>query len=89
MPGYAYAERTLQLSGGDSLFFYTDGVTEAMNPANDLFGDQRLLSVCEESRGLSSERIVTEVSTALGVFVGEAEQSDDVTMMSLVYGPAR
>lgn len=89
MPGCAYAERTLQLSKGDSLFFYTDGVTEAMNPANDLFGDQRLLSVCEESRGLSSERIVTEVSTALGAFVGEAEQSDDVTMMALVYGPAR
>lgn len=89
MPGCAYAERTLQLSRGDSLFFYTDGVTEAMNPANDLFGDRRLLAVCEESRGLSSERIVTEVSTALGVFVGEAEQSDDVTMMALVYGPAR
>lgn len=85
MPGYAYAERTLQLSGGDSLFFYTDGVTEAMNRAGELWGDQRLVETCERLRGLKPEAVVAAVSDALAAFVGEAEPSDDITMMALRY----
>lgn len=85
MPGYAYAERTLQLSGGDSLFFYTDGVTEAMNRAGELWGDQRLVETCERLRGLEPEAVVAAVSDALAAFVGEAEPSDDITMMALRY----
>lgn len=88
VPGCNFGERSIRLTKGDTIFFYTDGVSEAINTNNELFGEQRLLHVCEKAKHLSPERIVTAVENALASFVGDAEQSDDVTMMALAFGTA-
>ena len=54
-------------------------------PAGELWGDQRLVETCERLRGLEPEAVVEAVSDALAAFVGEAEPSDDITMMALRY----
>ncbi|MBR6999034.1 MAG: SpoIIE family protein phosphatase [Lachnospiraceae bacterium] len=91
MDSVPYREQTLQLQPGDLLFLYTDGVTEAENSAETLFGNDRLLSVLNRSFG-SSERacreVCAEVKKALTDYVGDAPQFDDITMLCLYYeGP--
>jgi len=78
-----YNQYEMQLDDGDALFLYTDGVTEAENSAVELFGEDRLhdfISTCGEK---TPDEIVKGVSAALDGFVGEAEQFDDITMLSL------
>jgi sigma-B regulation protein RsbU (phosphoserine phosphatase) len=74
-------EVTLPLGRGDLFVLYTDGISEAMNPAGDCFGDHRLVELAERHRDLTSddlrERILSEVHT----FAGEAAQHDDMTMV--------
>jgi len=91
MEGVPYREQTLQLLPGDLLFLYTDGVTEAENASEELFGNDRLLSVLNRSFG-SGERacreVCAEVKKALTDYVGDAPQFDDITMLCLYYeGP--
>ena len=74
-------EDRLDLGQGDVIVLYTDGITEAMNPSSDLFGDARLSRIVEEHGHLESaelrERILREIET----FVGTADQHDDMTMI--------
>jgi sigma-B regulation protein RsbU (phosphoserine phosphatase) len=74
-------EDRLDLSTGDVIVFYTDGITEAMNADSDLFGESRLSRIVEEHGHLESgelrERILREIET----FVGSADQHDDMTMI--------
>jgi phosphoserine phosphatase RsbU/P len=76
-------EDRIDLSQGDVIVLYTDGITEAMNPSSDLFGDARLSRIVEEHGHLESaelrERILREIET----FVGTADQHDDMTMILL------
>lgn len=85
MPGVAYATDTLHLHPGDALVLYTDGVTEAMNPAQELYGEARLAA----RLALLSDRDVRATCQALAedvhAFAGGAEQSDDITMLVLRY----
>lgn len=85
MPGLAFQEDTVQLKAGDTLFMYTDGVTEAHNPENKLFGDQRLAELIDTEKNEDVEVIVNRVVTDVRQFEGEAEQYDDVTVMALKY----
>ncbi len=83
MDGVSYRKEELQLSPGDELFLYTDGVTEATNGANELFGETRLRDALNEGRdGSISERCAT-VKTGLDRFVDAAPQFDDVTMLAV------
>lgn len=78
-----YNQYEMQLDDGDALFLYTDGVTEAENSAVELFGEDRLhdfISTCNEK---TPDEIIKGASAALDGFVGEAEQFDDITMLSL------
>ena len=75
------------LAPQDRIFLYTDGVTEALNEEKELYGEERLLS-CLNGAGaeaLSLEELLAVVRSSLTEHVKDAEQSDDITMLALVY----
>ena len=76
-------EATIQLDSGDVIVFYTDGVTEAMNEAEDLFGEDRLREVIGAHIHESVGEIQAAIMSALAEFVGNAPRSDDVTLVVL------
>lgn len=78
-----YKDYEMQLDDGDSLFLYTDGVTEAENTHLELYGEERLKNLIESLKGQSPDEIVEGVKAAVNAFAGEAEQFDDITMMAL------
>ena len=83
MEGVSYRKNELQLMPGDELFLYTDGVTEATNKSQALFGESRL---SEALNGVSDETVESRcktVKSAIEEFVGDAEQFDDITMLSV------
>lgn len=88
MEGIRYRKFELQLQPGDTLYLYTDGVTEATDGAQQLYGDERLLALLN-SRSCTTARGVCEaVKADVDAFVGEAEQFDDITMLCLTWhGP--
>jgi sigma-B regulation protein RsbU (phosphoserine phosphatase) len=78
-----FGERELQLKPGETLLVYTDGVTEAMNQAKDLFGEDRLEKAVTGVADLSSEKIAERVIEQVEGFVLEAERSDDITLLAI------
>ena len=76
-----------QLTPGTTLFIYTDGLNEAENAVQEQFGDNRMLAKAGEllSKSLSAEQIVNEMTEAVHRFVGDAEPSDDMTMLAIQY----
>ncbi len=83
MDGMRYKDYELTLEKGDVLFLYTDGVAEATNAANELFGTDRLLAVLNNSSTSDPKTLLENVKSAVDEFVGEAEQFDDLTMLSI------
>ena len=76
-----YKEQELQLQPGDEIYLYTDGVTEAHNSKNELFGEERLLESLNSTKGMTVESICKKVKDDVESFVCEAEQFDDITML--------
>ena len=76
-----YKEQELQLQPGDEIYLYTDGVTEAHNSQNELFGEERLLESLNSTKGMSVDEICKKVKEDVDAFVCEAEQFDDITML--------
>ena len=86
MEGLEFPVRKLQLNPGDCLFLYTDGVTEAMDPEGNLFTEGKLKDLLGTVPGeMVTKDILALVSQAVKDHAGEAEQSDDVTMLGLLY----
>lgn len=85
MPDIEYGEKTMKLMPGDSLFLYTDGINEAMDTSNNLYGDSRLMETCEEMPGRSPREMVELMASSVGDFVNGAHPSDDITMLALTY----
>ena len=88
--GAQYQGQETILAPGDRIFLYTDGVTEAMNEEEELYGEERLLSCLNGtiSQNLGVEEMLAAVGSSLKEHVKTAEQSDDITMLALVYrGP--
>ncbi len=83
MPNSRYREYELQLGNGDRLFVYTDGVPEATNAENELFGTDRMLAALNSCREASSSRILQGVHRHMDDFVGQADQFDDITMLCI------
>lgn len=83
MEGARYKEYELRLDPGDRLFLYTDGVTEATNADNGLFGAGRLVSALNRSKGSSCEELLHRIKEELDAFAGGAPQFDDITMLAL------
>jgi sigma-B regulation protein RsbU (phosphoserine phosphatase) len=76
-----------QLAPGTTLFIYTDGLNEAENAVQEQFGDNRMLAKAGEllAESLTAKQIVNEMTDAVHRFVGDAEPSDDMTMLAIQY----
>lgn len=85
MEGSRYREYEITLEKGDSLFVYTDGVPEATNAENELFGTDRMLEALNQNPDAASEEVIREVQKAIEVFMKQAPQFDDITMLSMIY----
>jgi sigma-B regulation protein RsbU (phosphoserine phosphatase) len=80
-------EQTIPLCTGDLFLFYTDGVTEAMNADDDLFGEGRLGELLEEHADLPSEELRERILRDVAAFAGDTPQHDDMTMILLKVDP--
>ena len=89
MKGYNYKAYQLQLEPGDRLFVYTDGVAEATDADNALFGTRRMIDALNEDPAASPEQVLRHVRGAVDRFVKDAEQFDDLTMLCLEYKGSR
>jgi sigma-B regulation protein RsbU (phosphoserine phosphatase) len=87
MPGVSYPEHTMQLRPDDRLVLYTDGITEAFNPANEAYGLERLVAEILAHRGGSSHTLVERICGSVTHFAGTAPQSDDITLTALKWNP--
>ena len=85
MEGIKYRETEFHLDPGDRIFVYTDGVTEATNAQNELFGEKRLLEALNRSPDALPMDLLPLVKKEIDAFVGEAPQFDDITMLGFVY----
>ena len=79
---------TLPLEPGDTFVLFSDGVSEAMNTADDFYGEERLLRLLSEDPGTSAAETVTRVMGDVHVFAAGAKQSDDITVLAARYAPA-
>ena len=80
-----YTTKSMKISPGDTLFIYTDGVTEAMDREQELYSEERLVDVMNRCQGKSAKQIIHTVEEDLKDFTGGAEQSDDITMLAMQY----
>lgn len=85
MEGIRYRKNEYQLEKGDVIYLYTDGVTEAMNTENELYGENRLLEVLNKNAASDTQAICDAVKADVDLFAGEASQFDDITMLCLKY----
>lgn len=85
MDGIKYKEYELQMTPGSKLFLYTDGIPEATNEKQELFGTQRMLESLNSNTGASPEEMLKNVRLSVDEFVKDAEQFDDLTMLGLEY----
>ena len=85
MEGAPYRRERLLLEPGDSLFLYTDGVTEAMNTQDELFSNGRLAGDLSALQGKEIRDVVRGIMVNIHAFTGDAPQSDDITMMMIQY----
>ncbi len=85
MEGIRFKEHDFEVHPGDTLFCYTDGVTEATDAHNVLFGNDRLLAALNMDPDASAETICKNVKSSIDTFVGEAPQFDDITMLCVKF----
>jgi sigma-B regulation protein RsbU (phosphoserine phosphatase) len=86
MPGVAYPDHSIQLQAGDRLVLYTDGVTEAFNPANEAYGPERLIAELKAHGDGPAAALVERICRSVTSFAGAAPQSDDITLTVLTWG---
>ena len=85
MEGMRFREHEFKLNPGDRLFVYTDGVTEATDADNRLFGTDRMLAALNRDPDAPPEALLRNVRDGIRAFVGGAPQFDDITMLGLYY----
>ena len=88
---FKYQRSEFQMEPGDTLYVYTDGVTEAFSDKDEMFGNERLQSLLasKSAASLSPEDLLKFVRSEVVSFVGNAKQSDDITMLAMRYnGPS-
>ena len=89
MEGIRFEQHEFQLNPGDSIFVYTDGVAEATNGDDELYGTERMLSALNSEPDAQPEQVLTNVMNDITGFVDGAEQFDDITMLCFRYmGPS-
>jgi sigma-B regulation protein RsbU (phosphoserine phosphatase) len=80
-----YKEEETVLRPGDMLYLYTDGVTEAVNPVNELFGEGRLMEAAGSFREAGVREFTHSIKREIDIFADGVEQADDITMLVLKY----
>ncbi len=85
MGNIQYSQMEIVLQAGDRICLYTDGVTEANNSDNEIFGDSRLENILNNTLDLSLNEIFVRVKEEIDIFVGDQEQFDDITMLIMEY----
>ena len=85
LPGIKYREHTFQMSPGDKLFVYTDGVPEAVNKDEEQFGTDRMLEVLNRNMEAGPEELLEQMKKEIDAFAGEVPQFDDTTMLYFCY----
>ena len=89
MEGVRYRIGEMTLNPGDRLFLYTDGVPEATNAENKLYGEDRLINFINQNASAEAEKLLPALKNNIDEFVGEAPQFDDITMLMLDYKPKK
>lgn len=79
----AYSDFEIELGKGDKLFIYTDGLNEASDRDNALFGSDRMMEVLDELKESSPEELINGIKKSVESFVGDSMLSDDLTMLCL------
>ena len=85
MEGVRYRINEMTLDPGDRIFLYTDGVTEATNAEEELYGEERLIAFMNQNRTVEAKKLLVALKADIDEFVGEAPQFDDITMLMLDY----
>ena len=85
MEGMKFREHEFKLDPGDRVYVFTDGVPEATNAENELFGEERTLAALNKDPNASLEQLLQGVKSSIDEFVGEAVQFDDITMLGFDY----
>jgi serine phosphatase RsbU (regulator of sigma subunit) len=91
MPDVEYKVGHIQFEPGDTLFIYSDGVTDARNPSGQMFTEKRMLSLIEDTQThpfASSQELLDRISATLQEFISTADQFDDITMMAVRREPS-
>ena len=84
---FHYEKQEAMLNGGETLFLYTDGLTEGRNSNNEQFGRQRVLDVLAHSTTLEPKALVKTMTEAISKFEGDADRRDDLTILAVNYSP--
>ena len=85
MGGFEYVGQTTQIQRGDTLFLYTDGLTEAENKVHAQYGEERMLNLLATTDGMPPRDLVETFQKDVDAFVNGAPQSDDLTMLAIRY----
>ncbi len=83
-----YWSHAVPMEEGDLFFFYSDGITEAMNPSGELYGEERLLSCLKENSDINSKGFIEAVRRDVEGFTGNTVFNDDLTCMAFRYLPS-
>ena len=84
-PGFVFQSQTTRLNHGDTLFLYTDGLTEAENKKHELYGEERMLEALKRTNGMPPRDMIDAMQNSVAEFVNGAQQSDDLTMLAIRY----
>ncbi len=82
---FEYTEMERIIKRNDRIFFYTDGITEAENTKEELYSDEKLLHLLTSTKSMVPSEIISAVEKDVKAHVGDNEQSDDLTMMCVIY----
>ena len=82
-PGFAFQPQKTEIAHGNTLFLYTDGLTEAENKGHEQYGEERMLAELHRTLGKRPQEIVESMRSDVVAFVDGAQQSDDLTMLAI------
>lgn len=85
MEGIRFREHEFEMHPGDTLYVYTDGVAEATNAADELYGMDRMLEVLNANKEMSVTELLPAVRQDIENFAGDAPQFDDITMLGFAF----
>ncbi|GAG04351.1 unnamed protein product [marine sediment metagenome] len=74
----------MQLEAGDKVVFYTDGIVEAMNEKEEMFGFERLLEIVQKSQSTTADEMLQEIIDTIKSCTGSAPQHDDLTIIVVI-----